>query len=337
MKRKLIVAAVLVCMIMPAAVFAGGSGEDKQPASGSKKIVVGLSMVQQDSEWWNTMEKFARQACDANGWEAKTLWAAGDQQKQVKDMEDFVAQKVDYIIMGPIQSEGSMVGVDTAFRAGIPVITVGRLSNTPNTFGEILADDAEFGKVQMEQIRKDFPNGANIVYLYGPVGASFAAEMWNNGTTPFLQANPSYKLLERFQNQSDIISDGMRSAEDAIVRFGGQINVIACTNDGLALGAIRAVQSAGLKDKIMVYGAGLTMMGIEAVYNEELRYTAIRSQAQNAAKAAEIIKLHMAGQKPEPKRQLVPPLEVIKENVLTIRDAMFGGTVTNPETWKPKN
>jgi ABC-type sugar transport system substrate-binding protein len=77
-------------------------------------------------------------------------------------------------------------------------------------------------------------------------------------------------------------------------------------------------------------------MGIEAVYNGELQYTAIRSQAKNAAKVAEIIQLAIEGKKPEPKRTLVPPTIVTKENVLTVRDAMFGGTVPNPETWKPK-
>jgi len=323
-------------MVLPAALFAAGGAQQQQSSSSPKKIVVGLSMVQQDSEWWATMEKFARQACDANGWETRTLWAAGDQQKQVKDMEDFVAQKVDYIIMGPIQSEGSMVGVDTAFKAGIPVITVGRLSNTPNTFGETLGNEVEFGKAQMDQIHKDFPNGANIVYLYGPVGAGYAVEMWEQGTVPKLKEYTNLKLLERYQNPSDIISDGMKTAEDAIVRFGDQIDVIACTNDGLGLGAVRAVQSAGRADKIKVYASGLTLMGIEAVYNGQLAYTAIRSQAQMAAKAAEIINLAIAGKKPEPKRQLIPPAIVTKENVLTIRDAMFGGTVPNPETWKPK-
>jgi ABC-type sugar transport system substrate-binding protein len=334
MKRKL--CGVVLSLLAAGLVFAGGAGEEQKAASGPKKIVVGLSMVQQDSEWWNTQERFARQAVEGKGWEARTLWAAGDQQKQIKDMEDFVTQKVDYIIMGPIQTEGSMVGVDTAFKAGIPVITVGRLSNTPNTFGEVLSDEAEFGKAQMEQIHKDYPNGANIVYLFGPVGAGYAVDMWEQGTLPKLKEYPNLKILERYQNPSDIISDGLKTAEDAIVRFGDQIDVIACTNDGLALGAIRAVHAAGKAGKIKIYASGLTLMGIEAVYNGELRYTSIRSQAKNAAKVAEIIQLAIEGKKPEPKRTLVAPTLVTKENVLTVRDAMFGGTVPNPETWKPK-
>jgi len=332
MIRKAVGIALVLSIVLSGMAFAAGR---QQARDG--RIVVGLSMVQQDSEWWTTMERFARQAVEAEGWEARTIWAAGDQAKQINDIDDFIVQGVDFIIMGPVQAEGSTVAVDAAHRAGIPVITVGRISNTPNTFGEILADDAEFGRAQMAQIRRDFPNGANIVYLYGPVGASFAHEMWYHGTVPALNANPDMVLLERFQNPSDIISDGLRTAEDAIIRFGDRIDVIAATNDGLALGAIRAVHAAGLQDRIKVYGAGLTMMGIEAIYRGELRYTAIRSQAQNAVRAIEMMHLYLQGQRPYPKRQLIPPVEVTIENVLTVRDPMFGGTVPNPEVWRPSN
>ena len=335
MKKGLFVFTV-VMSIMIAASLATAGGKKEEKAAGPKKIVVGLSMVQKDSDWWNTMGRASEQACAAAGWETVTLWAAGDQQKQIKDVEDFITRGVNYIIMGPIQSEGSMIAVDTAFKAGIPVITVGRLSNTKNTFGEVLGDEAEFGKAQTDQIHKDFPNGANIVYLYGPVGAGYAVQMWELGTTPKLKDYPNLKILERYQNPSDITSDGLKSAEDSIIRFGDKINVIAATNDGLALGAVRAVQAAGKGDKIKVYGSGLTLMGIEAVHNGTMRYTAIRSQAKMAEKAAELIKLAIKGEKPAEKRTLVPPILVTTENVLSVKDAMFGGTVTDPATWQPK-
>lgn len=335
MKHKISVLFVSLFLIISlAAVFAGGGKE--KAAEGPKKILIGLSMVQKDSDWWNTMGKFAEQACAAEGWETVTIWAAGDQQKQIKDVEDLIARGVNYIIMGPIQAEGSMVAVDTAFKAGIPVVTVGRLSNTKNTFGEVVADEAEFGKAQMDQIHKDFPNGANIVYLYGPVGAGYAVQMWELGTTPKLQQYPNLKILERYQNPSDITSDGMKSAEDAIVRFGDKIDVIAATNDGLGLGGVRAVQAAGLGNKIKVYGAGLTLMGIEAVHNGTMRYTTLKSQAQMAVKAIGFLKMAINKETPANKRALIPPVVVTKDNVLNVKDPMFGGTVPAPEAWKPK-
>lgn len=325
----------LFLIVSLAVVFAGGKKEEKS-ASGPKKILVGLSMVQKDSDWWNTMGKLTEQACAAEGWETITLWAGGDQQKQIKDIEDMISRGVNYIIMGPIQSEGSMVAVDMAFKAGIPVVTVARLSNTKNTFAEVVADEAEFGRAQMDQIHKDYPNGANIVYLFGPVGAGYAIQMWELGILPKLKEYPNLKILERYQHPSDITSDGLKSAEDAIVRFGDKIDCFAASNDGLALGAVRAVQAAGRGNKIQVYGAGLTLMGAEAVYNGTMRYSTLKSQAKMAEKAVEFIKMAINKQTPNPKRALIPPVVITKETVLNVKDPMFGGTFTNPETFKPK-
>jgi ABC-type sugar transport system substrate-binding protein len=244
---------------------------------------------------------------------------------------------VDYIIMGPIQQEGSMVAIDKAHAAGIPVVTVGRRSNTTNQFGEVFANEAQFGIEQVEQMHKDYPNGANVVYLFGPVGAGYAIQQWEEGTVPTLKKYPNLKILERYSHPSDITSDGIKSAEDAIVRFGDQIDVFACTNDGLALGAVRAVQAAGLGDKIKVYGGGLTLMGMEAVYDETMRFSMLKSQAQMATLCVKFLKTAIAGETPAKKQDLVQPVVIMKDNVLTVKDPMFGGTVPDPSSWKPSN
>jgi ABC-type sugar transport system substrate-binding protein len=325
---------LLICLILlvsAGSVFAGGNGETAEGG----KILIGLSMVQKDSDWWNTMGRFAQQACEAEGWETVTVWAGGDQQKQINDIDDLIARGVDYIIMGPIQQEGSMVAIDKAYAAGIPVVTVGRQSNTDKQFGEVFANEAQFGVEQFEQIHKDFPNGANIVFLFGPVGAGYAIQMWEDGILPTLEKYPNINILERYSHPSDITSDGIKTAEDAIVRFGDQIDAFAASNDGLALGAVRAVQAAGLGDEILVYGAGLTLMGMEAVYDGTMHYTTLKSQAQMATKAVKFLKMAIAGETPAKKQDLVEPVVIMKDNVLTVRDPMFGGTVPNPSAWTP--
>ncbi|PKL12805.1 MAG: hypothetical protein CVV52_08620 [Spirochaetae bacterium HGW-Spirochaetae-8] len=328
-KRLFMLLCVLVLVASLTAVFGAGRAE-------TGKVVIGLSMVQQDSDWWATQERMLRQAIEAEGWEAVTVWAAGDQSKQISDVEDLIARKVDYIIMGPIQQAGSVVAVDNAANAGIPVLLVGRLSDSKNSYASVVAHEPLFGSLQIEQIHKDFPNGANIVYLYGPVGAGYAVQMWELGTLPTLAKYPNIKILFRYDHQSDITSQGMASAEDAITRFGSQIDAIAATNDGLGLGGVRAVQAAGLGDKIKVYGAGLTMMGIQAVYDGTMQYTTLKSQAKNAAKLIELVKLAISGGKPTEKVVMIPPTVVTKENCLTVADPMFGGTFTEPGTFQPK-
>lgn len=304
-------------------------------ASAQKKVVIGASMVQKDSDWWAMMARLLEQAAKAKGYDVITVWANADQEKQIKDIEDLIQRKVDIIVMGPVQQDGSMVAIDQAFKAGIPVVTVGRRSKTKNVAAEVYADEPEFGRKQIQQIAKDYPNGCNMVFLFGPMGAGYAIQMFEEGTTPELKKFPKIKLLHKYTSPSDIASDGMKNAEDAIVRF-SNIDVFADSNDGLALGAVRAVQSAGKADKIKVYGAGATLMGMQAIYDGQMRYTTIKSQAKMAEAAVHFVD-QITQKKPlTNKVALVPPVVVTKENVTQEKDPMFGGTFTSPETFKPK-
>lgn len=324
----------LIASIAIGSAFASG-GDEPEAAADDGKVLVGLSMVQKDSDWWNTMGKFAKQACEAEGWETTTVWGAGDQQKQIKDIEDLIQRGVDLIIMGPIQQEGSMVGIDKAYEAGIPVITVGRRSNTVNQYGEVFANEAQFGTEQVLQVARDFPDGCNVVYLFGPVGAGYAIQMMEDGIKPTLKDYPQINILEVYSHPSDITSDGIKSAEDAIVRFGDEIDVIAASNDGLGLGAVRAVQAAGLGDEILCYGGGLTLMGMEAIHDGTMRFSMLKSQAQMATKAIEFCKMALAGETPTKKQNLVEPVVITIDNHLDVKDPMFGGTVPDPSTWTP--
>ena len=332
MEKRLMFA--LIAMIATVSVFANGD-TDQESVSGGSDVLVGISMVQKDSDWWNTMGRFAEQACAAEGWDTVTVWGAGDQQKQIKDVEDLIQRGVDLIIMGPIQQDGSMVAINQAYDAGIPVITVGRRSNTDKQYGEVFSNEAQFGIEQMEQIHRDYPNGCNVVYLFGPVGANYALQQWEDGTIPTLEKYPNITILERYSHNSDITSDGLKTAEDAIVRFGDDIDVIAATNDGLALGAVRAVQAAGLGDRIQVYGGGLTLMGMEAIDNGTMRHSTLKSQAQMAILIIDLCKQALAGETPAVKQSLVQPISITKENNREVRDPMFGGTVTDPHAWTP--
>jgi ABC-type sugar transport system substrate-binding protein len=304
-------------------------------ASAQKKLVIGASMVQKDSDWWAMMARLLEQAAKAKGYDIVTVWANADQEKQIKDVEDLIQRKVDIIVMGPVQQDGSMVAIDQAHKAGIPTVTVGRLSKTKNVAAAVVADEAEFGRKQIQQIDKDYPNGCNMVFLFGPMGAGYAIQMFEDGTTPELKKYPNLKLLHKYTSPSDIQSDGMKNAEDGIVRF-SNIDVFAASNDGLALGAVRAVQSAGKADKIKVYGAGLTLMGAQAVYDGQMRYSTLKSQAKMAERALEYTDLLIQKKPITNKVSLVPPVVIVKDTVTTVKDPMFGGTFTAPETFKPK-
>ena len=107
-KRLFVGIALVLALVMSVGVM---------EASAQKKFVIGASMVQKDSDWWAMMARLLEQAAKAKGYDIVTVWANADQEKQIKDVEDLIQRKVDIIIMGPVQQDGSMVAIDQAHKA----------------------------------------------------------------------------------------------------------------------------------------------------------------------------------------------------------------------------
>lgn len=181
---------------------------------------------------------------------------------------------------------------------------------------------------------EDFPNGANVVYLYGPVGAAHADIQYNQGVVPTFAADPKYKILHKFESKTDTAADGLANTEDALTKF-DNIDAIACTNDDLALGAIRALEAAGRLDKVKVYGnSGLTS-GMQAIVDGKMFFTNLKSQPLIAVEAVKL-GIKVLNGEPYEKKNFLDPISVNPNNVLTVRDAVFGGTLENPSTFQPK-
>ena len=92
--------------------------------------------------------------------------------KQVSQMEDLIANKVDVIAFVPGTSVTAMAQVDQALAAGIPVVNVNIMSEHPKVLGRIRSDDYETGKMQGEFIVSALKGKGNVVMMSGVSGNS---------------------------------------------------------------------------------------------------------------------------------------------------------------------
>lgn len=302
-------------------------------AAGEDKLLIGASMATQDNMYWANLGKFVEEAAVNHGYDIVTLWANSDQEKQIKDVEDLVQRGVDILIVGPVQSQGSMAAIDVATAAGIKVVVIARGSDSENVTTGVVFNEAQFGINQGEQILKDFPDGANIIYLYGPVGAGYVEQQYN-ALLPVLEKNPKMNLLQKYDSPTDTAADGMKNTEDALIRY-ENIDAIVCPNDDLALGAVRAVEAAGKIGEIYIYGNSGIADGMQAIYEGKMRFTNLKSTTIEAEKVIELCTQVLNNEEVEPMYYLEPVL-ITEENVLTIKDAQFAGTLEDPQPYQPK-
>lgn len=330
---KLILVLALV-LFTAGQVFANG-GSDSEAADGVKEVRVAVSLATQASQWWTVYANMVESAIAAVNAEGEykityNLVHNDNAAVQVDTVNDQLIDQPDIMIMAPIDMATSVAAVDACYAADVPVVTCCRASNSENVTAGRLFNEAQFGINQVDKIVEDFPDGANIVYLFGPNEASYAIAQYKEGFLPSIKNNSSINVLEVFENKQDTQDVGLMLADDALLKF-EDVDAFAATNDGLAIGAVQAIKAAG-RDDVKVYGSSALPQGMVAIRDGNMSFTNMKSQAVMADTVVKLALDVYAGNSYE-QFGLVDPVVITAENVKTVRDATFGGTIADPATF----
>jgi ABC-type sugar transport system substrate-binding protein len=75
-------------------------------------------------------------------------------------------------------------------------------------------------------------------------------------------------------------------------------------------------------------------IGLQAIYDGKMEFTNLKSTAAVTNKALDLMLKILNGEKVQ-KVNLIDPVIITKDNLLTLKDPGFSGTIDNPGTWKP--
>lgn len=192
MKRMAIVIGVLmVYALVSVSLFAGGRQESAAP----KGYTIG-SLV------WNTSVPFYSNFIKGQQDAAKKLGVTldlqngnGDLSTQVAVIQQFIAKKVDFIIVTPSDAQGIVPVIKQANAAGIPVIAANnRVGEGAQIVTFVGADDLEFGKMQGQLLLKAIGNSGNVGLILGALGTS-AQLLRQQGLSEVLKSAPGVKII----------------------------------------------------------------------------------------------------------------------------------------------
>ncbi|MGE5141700.1 MAG: sugar ABC transporter substrate-binding protein [Rudaea sp.] len=119
----------------------------------------------------------------------------GDLATQVAVIQQFIAKKVDLIIVTPSDAQGIVPVIKQANQAGIPVIAANnRIGEGADVVTFVGADDKEFGKMQGQLLVKAIGNKGNVALVLGALGTS-AQILRQQGLTEYLKDYPDIKIV----------------------------------------------------------------------------------------------------------------------------------------------
>ena len=275
------------------------------------KPVIGVTMLSMQNEFIvNVSDEMEKKAQEA-GVELMTVDAERSALKQVEQVESFIAQGVDAIIMNPCEVEASSPAVTKALAAGIPIINVNsETAIQPSAF--VGSDDVESARIAMKYIAERLGGKGNVIMIHGYMGQAAQIKR-EQGAREILKQYPNLKLLASQTGEWDR-AKSMSLMENWIQSYGGQINAVFAQNDEMGMGAVNALTAAGMKDKVVVVSVDAIPDALQAVQKGTLDATVYQNAQQQGSQAVETA-LKIINKKPYEKEVLVPFQLVTKENV----------------------
>ena len=292
---------------------AAESGSEEVAATGkdAKDIKVGISIYKFDDNFMTLYRnELVRYLTEEVGIPAENVVVQdgkNDQAEQTNQINNFIATKVDVMILNLVQSSSAPTVTDLAKEAGIPVVYINREPDEDEVSRwaadgikatYVGADARQSGTFQGEEIAElenkgDINGDGTVKYIMiqgdpENIDAQYRTEYSVKALTEKSGLKAEELLIQRGDWDQ---AKGQQIAQDALTQYGTDVEVIFCNNDAMALGALQAISAAGRKvgEDIYIVGVDALAEAVQNVSEDKMTGTVFNdciSQAQAAAKAA---------------------------------------------------
>ncbi len=276
---------VLVALFV--AMTTAGCGSSSSPA----RPVIGVTMAHFDDNWLTILRvAMADHAASIPDVALQFSDAQGDVAKQLSQIENFVAQGAAAIIVNAADTSSTPSMTKVARQAGVPLVYVNRRpaeESLPDGVVFVGSDDLQAGTLEMEELARLMDHRGNIAIMVGEL-ASNGAQLRTRAVEEVVAKYPRMTIVEKqvgnFQRERglDLMNNWLTA--------GTRIDAVAANNDEMAIGAIMAIQQAGIPaGRILVGGVDATPDALSALAKGALAVTVFqdaRGQARGAVDAA---------------------------------------------------
>ena len=246
-RKTLAIAVSLAVVLIPV------SANQASAATKTKGIVIGFSNSFNGNTYRQAMEGYAKEAAAAlvkTGEVKKLIFAESNQDpnKQIQQIQSFILQKVDIIIVDPSSATALTAVVQKASNAGIPVVVVndGPIKSTAKLVYQISFDAGAQMKFLTDYVVKVMGSKGNLIELRGMEGDAFDAAA-HAGVVNALKAYPNVKLVASLYDDwtGSKAQAVLAAALPNLVAQNGNIGGVV-SQGGDAYAAVQAFQQAGL-------------------------------------------------------------------------------------------
>jgi len=254
--------------------------------------IIGVSLLTKEHVFYRDLEKGLREAARKNGFELIINSGDWDLAKHQAQIENYIVQKVDAIIVCPVDSKGIGPAIQKANAAGIPVFTADIKAEGGRIVSQIASDNVAGGRLAAQYLSKLLGGKGEVAIIDQPITQSVIDRV--RGFMEELSKFPEIRVVAR-PSGDGVRDKAMKAAEDLLQGFPNLAGVFGI-NDDSALGALAAVEAAGKKGIVIVGYDGIPEARQAILRGSALKADVVQYPLEIGSVTIETIARYLAGE-----------------------------------------
>ncbi len=264
---------------------------------------IGVSMAKFDDNFLTVLRNGMQDyAATKDGVSLQVEDAQNDVSKQLSQIQNFIAQGVDAIIVNPVDTDATPAMTKIAVAANVPLVYVNRMPSDnplPPKVSFVGSNEVDSGTLEMQEVCKLMGGKGNILVLMGELSNQAARQRTQD--VHDVIAKPECSGIKIVEEQTgnwdrtqgtDLMTNWISS--------GVQFDAVVSNNDEMAIGAIQALKAAGVDmNKVIVAGVDATQDALAAMKAGDLDVTVFQNAAAQGSGAVDTALKLAAGESVE--------------------------------------
>jgi ribose transport system substrate-binding protein len=301
----------LFCLIFLSVIFAAQLGCDQANTNStngsqtSAKKRIGVTLLTREDDFYRELESGLKETAAKNNFDLIIQSGDKDLSRQQSQIDNFIVQKVDAIIVCPTDTQGIAPAIEKANAANIPVFTADIASGGGKVVSHVASDNVAGGRLAAEYIAKAIGDAGKIGIIGQPEVQSVVDR--ETGFKNEIAKHSGIQLAPTLNGGG--VRDRALKAADDLIQGNPDLKAIFCINDETALGALSAAEARGKKDLIIVgYDAAAEAVA-KIMAGTVLKADVAQQPRDIGAKTIEAIARHFRGETVEAK--VAVPVKIV--------------------------
>ena len=251
-----------------------------------------------------------------------------DRSEQVGVVETFIGQRVDGIILAPLDRRALVAPVQMARQAGIPTVIFDSTLDDPEIVSYVATDNFRGGQLAGHHLAKQLQEKGRIIVLRYQIGSA-STEDREAGFFSALEHYPEIEILSSNQYAGATRDTAFTASQNLVNRFAGRIDGVFTPNESSTNGMLLALRDLGLAGKVPFVGFDGGEQNLSALASGDIEALVVQDPFSMGYQSVQTLVAHLRGESvpevidtgvivitrkdlddPEIQRRLNPPLEI---------------------------